>query len=234
MKYFSVCCALPTQRNINKSTQRLSTQSPWLGCLYLRLADRTVTVALCVCLARPAVCRPEHHRRADVTRHTAGERCQATPQLPFHDSGLRMGTVDGVAMEMPLVVTVVCLTLFRLPQRRKSTAGQTASPRKRRQEPQAGLERRNPARKARPREHFGVEEKPESPRGGGNGPRTVDIRRLVEVVCVPPTVPHVKNITLISPGSLEKCGVCVLNDQGEEENRQEKYTLNFFDRPGCC
>ncbi|XP_056438082.1 cell division cycle-associated 7-like protein [Gadus chalcogrammus] len=77
--------------------------------------------------------------------------------------------------------TIAELTSLDTLQRRKSATGQTASPRKRRLESQAGSERRNPARKARPREHFGVEEKPESPRGGGHGPRTVDIRRLVEV-----------------------------------------------------
>ncbi|CAL8296401.1 unnamed protein product [Lota lota] len=75
--------------------------------------------------------------------------------------------------------TIAELTSLDTPQRRKSSAGKTTSPRKRRLELQAGSERRNPARKARPPEHFGLEEKPVALRGGG--PRTVDLRRLVEV-----------------------------------------------------
>lgn len=40
---------------------------------------------------------------------------------------------------------------------------------------EAGSERRNPSRKARPPENFAVEEKSE--------PRSVDVRRLLEVGC---------------------------------------------------
>ena len=67
---------------------------------------------------------------------------------------------------------------FYLPQKKKRTS-EKLSPRKRRFEPEAGSERRNPSRKARPKENFGVEERSASPTRGG--PRTVDIRRLVEV-----------------------------------------------------
>ncbi|KAK0148467.1 Cell division cycle-associated 7-like protein [Merluccius polli] len=77
--------------------------------------------------------------------------------------------------------TMAELTSHNTPQKRKSSVGEKPSPRKRRPELQAGSERRNPSRKARPPEHFGVEEKPVSPGGGGRGPRMVDIRRLVEV-----------------------------------------------------
>lgn len=51
--------------------------------------------------------------------------------------------------------------------------------RKRKFEPEMGSERRNPSRKARPPENFAVEEKSEPVTH--RGPRTVDIRRLVEV-----------------------------------------------------
>ncbi|KAM8839978.1 cell division cycle-associated 7-like protein [Spinachia spinachia] len=70
------------------------------------------------------------------------------------------------------------LTLPTTPQKKKR-ASEKASPRKRKLGPDTGSERRNPSRKARPPENFGVEEKSE-PLAIRN-PRTVDIRRLVEV-----------------------------------------------------
>lgn len=51
--------------------------------------------------------------------------------------------------------------------------------RKRKTEQEVGSERRNPSRKARPRENFAVEEHSEP--GARRGPRTIDVRRLVEV-----------------------------------------------------
>uniref|UniRef100_A0A7N8Y8G6 Cell division cycle associated 7b n=1 Tax=Mastacembelus armatus TaxID=205130 RepID=A0A7N8Y8G6_9TELE len=54
-----------------------------------------------------------------------------------------------------------------------------ATPRKRKIEPQAGSERRNPSRKARPPENFAVEEKSEPVEH--RSPRPIDIRKLVEV-----------------------------------------------------
>lgn len=51
-------------------------------------------------------------------------------------------------------------------------------PKKRKSEADAGSERRNPSRKARPPENFAVEEKPEPDR---KNPRVVNIRALLEV-----------------------------------------------------
>lgn len=52
-------------------------------------------------------------------------------------------------------------------------------PRKRKCESEAGTERRNPSRKARPRENFAVEEISEPV--ARRGPKTIDVRRLMEV-----------------------------------------------------
>lgn len=65
-----------------------------------------------------------------------------------------------------------------LMQKKKSEPEKAVS-RKRKSEPEMGSERRNPSRKARPPENFGVEEKSETL--PCRSPRTVDIRRLVEV-----------------------------------------------------
>ncbi|XP_037330263.2 cell division cycle-associated 7-like protein [Pungitius pungitius] len=74
--------------------------------------------------------------------------------------------------------TMADLTLPTTPQKKKR-ASEKASTRKRKLAPELGSERRNPSRKARPPENFAVEEKSE-PLAIRN-PRTVDIRRLVEV-----------------------------------------------------
>ncbi|KAL7382576.1 hypothetical protein ABVT39_024567 [Epinephelus coioides] len=74
--------------------------------------------------------------------------------------------------------TTAELTPPNTPQKKKRTP-QRATPRKRKFEPEMGSERRNPSRKARPRENFAVEEKSEPV--ARRGPRTVDIRRLIEV-----------------------------------------------------
>ncbi|XP_070778442.1 cell division cycle-associated 7-like protein [Enoplosus armatus] len=74
--------------------------------------------------------------------------------------------------------TMADLTLPTSPQKKKRVPDQ-ATPRKRKFEPQMGSERRNPSRKARPPENFAVEEKSEPVTR--RSPRTVDIRRLVEV-----------------------------------------------------
>ncbi|KAM3595908.1 uncharacterized protein V6R79_005159 [Siganus canaliculatus] len=70
------------------------------------------------------------------------------------------------------------LDLATTPQKKKPALAKT-TPRKRKLESEAGSERRNPSRKARPPENFAVEEKsaPANPRS----PRVVNIRRLVEV-----------------------------------------------------
>ncbi|CAJ1083948.1 Cell division cycle-associated 7-like protein [Xyrichtys novacula] len=64
------------------------------------------------------------------------------------------------------------------PQKKKKTS-ERATPRKRKFEPEPGSERRNPSRKARPPENFAVEEKSEPQ--PARTPRTIDLRRLVEV-----------------------------------------------------
>ncbi|XP_044026922.1 cell division cycle-associated 7-like protein [Siniperca chuatsi] len=74
--------------------------------------------------------------------------------------------------------TMADLTLPTTPQKKKR-ATEKAMPRKRKFEPEMGSERRNPSRKARPPENFAVEEKSEPLTH--RSPRTVDIRRLVEV-----------------------------------------------------
>ncbi|KAM7373097.1 hypothetical protein PAMP_007977 [Pampus punctatissimus] len=74
--------------------------------------------------------------------------------------------------------TMADMTLPTTPQKKKRTADK-ATPRKRKFEPEMGSERRNPSRKARPPENFAVEEKIEPLTH--RSPRTVDIRRLVEV-----------------------------------------------------
>uniref|UniRef100_A0A8C4HK97 Cell division cycle associated 7 like n=1 Tax=Dicentrarchus labrax TaxID=13489 RepID=A0A8C4HK97_DICLA len=61
----------------------------------------------------------------------------------------------------------------------KKKAPEKATPRKRKFEPKMGSERRNPSRKARPPENFAVEEKSEPLTH--RSPRTVDLKRLVEV-----------------------------------------------------
>ncbi|XP_030267245.1 cell division cycle-associated 7-like protein isoform X1 [Sparus aurata] len=70
------------------------------------------------------------------------------------------------------------LTLPSTPQKKKRVSEKT-TPRKRKFEPEVGSERRNPSRKARPPENFAVEEKSEPLTC--RSPKTVDIRRLVEV-----------------------------------------------------
>ncbi|KAM3858427.1 cell division cycle-associated 7-like protein [Diretmus argenteus] len=76
--------------------------------------------------------------------------------------------------------TMAELTPLKTPEKKKRTS-EKATPRKRNFETETGSERRNPSRKARPPENFAVEEKSVSPSRGSRGPRTVDIRRLVEV-----------------------------------------------------
>lgn len=68
---------------------------------------------------------------------------------------------------------------FVLLLQKKKRAPEKATPRKRKFEPEMGSERRNPSRKARPPENFAVEEKSEPL--ACRSPRTVDVRRLVEV-----------------------------------------------------
>ncbi|XP_032435707.1 cell division cycle-associated 7-like protein [Xiphophorus hellerii] len=70
------------------------------------------------------------------------------------------------------------LTPLDTPQKRKRIS-QKVSPQKRKFKSDVGSERRNPSRKARPPENFGVEEKPEP--GRIRKPRTLDIWRLMEV-----------------------------------------------------
>ncbi|XP_026205296.1 cell division cycle-associated 7-like protein [Anabas testudineus] len=74
--------------------------------------------------------------------------------------------------------TMADLTLPTTPQKKKRVS-EKATPRKRKPEPEMRSERRNPSRKARPPENFAVEEKSEPVTH--RSPRTVDIRRLVEV-----------------------------------------------------
>ncbi|KAI3358039.1 hypothetical protein L3Q82_003057 [Scortum barcoo] len=74
--------------------------------------------------------------------------------------------------------TMADLTLPTTPQKKKRAPEKT-TPRKRKFEAEVGSERRNPSRKARPPENFAVEEKSEPL--ARRSPRTVDIRRLVEV-----------------------------------------------------
>ncbi|XP_015231934.1 PREDICTED: cell division cycle-associated 7-like protein [Cyprinodon variegatus] len=69
------------------------------------------------------------------------------------------------------------LTPPNTPEKRKRVSQKVAQKRKLRSE--AGSERRNPSRKARPPENFAVEEKYEPTKI--TSPRTVDIRRLLEV-----------------------------------------------------
>lgn len=70
------------------------------------------------------------------------------------------------------------LTPPTTPQKKKR-ASQKVTPQKRKFVSEVVSERRNPSRKARPPENFGVEEKYEP--ATHKSPRTVDIRRLVEV-----------------------------------------------------
>ncbi|XP_072226975.1 cell division cycle-associated 7-like protein [Leuresthes tenuis] len=70
------------------------------------------------------------------------------------------------------------LTLPTTPQKKKK-APQKATPQKRKFYSDVGSERRNPSRKARPPENFAVEEKSEPI--NRRSPRTVDVRRLLEV-----------------------------------------------------
>uniref|UniRef100_A0A3P8TJF2 Cell division cycle associated 7 like n=1 Tax=Amphiprion percula TaxID=161767 RepID=A0A3P8TJF2_AMPPE len=74
--------------------------------------------------------------------------------------------------------TMADLTLPITPSKKKRTSVKT-TPRKRKFEQEAEPERRNPSRKARPPENFAVEEKSEPL--NRRSPRTVDIKRLVEV-----------------------------------------------------
>ncbi|XP_051812110.1 cell division cycle-associated 7-like protein [Acanthochromis polyacanthus] len=74
--------------------------------------------------------------------------------------------------------TMADLTLPTTPSKKKRTSIKT-TPRKRKFEQEVGAERRNPSRKARPPENFAVEEKSEPL--NRRSPRTVDIKRLVEV-----------------------------------------------------
>ncbi|XP_058474866.1 cell division cycle-associated 7-like protein [Solea solea] len=76
--------------------------------------------------------------------------------------------------------TMADLALPTTPQKRKKKqVSEKTTPRKRKFEPEMGSERRNPSRKARPPENFAVEEKSEPLTH--RSPRTVDLRRLVEV-----------------------------------------------------
>lgn len=70
------------------------------------------------------------------------------------------------------------LTPPSTPQKKRQLPGKATS-RKRKFEPEMGSERRNPSRKARPPENFAVEEKSEPVTH--RNPRTVDVRRLLEV-----------------------------------------------------
>ncbi|KAJ4927922.1 hypothetical protein JOQ06_015723 [Pogonophryne albipinna] len=74
--------------------------------------------------------------------------------------------------------TMADLTPPTTPHKKKH-APDKATPRKRKFEPEMGAERRNPSRKARPRENFAVEEKSEPLTS--RSPRTIDPRRLMEV-----------------------------------------------------
>ncbi|KAK2830270.1 hypothetical protein Q5P01_018201 [Channa striata] len=74
--------------------------------------------------------------------------------------------------------TMAVLTLPTTPPKKKR-ASEKVTPRKRKFEAKVGSERRNPSRKARPPENFAVEEKSEPVTH--RSPRTVDLRRLVEV-----------------------------------------------------
>ncbi|XP_030597457.1 cell division cycle-associated 7-like protein isoform X2 [Archocentrus centrarchus] len=73
-----------------------------------------------------------------------------------------------------LSTTMADLTAPATPQKKKRLS-ERATPRKRKSETDVGSERRNPSRKARPPENFAVE--PVHVRS----PRTIDIKRLVEV-----------------------------------------------------
>ncbi|XP_054618808.1 cell division cycle-associated 7-like protein [Dunckerocampus dactyliophorus] len=74
--------------------------------------------------------------------------------------------------------TMADLTLPATPQKKKRSPVKT-TPRKRKIELDSGSERRNPSRKARPPENFAVDQACEPlPR---KGPKTIDLRRLVEV-----------------------------------------------------
>ncbi|KAK5883765.1 hypothetical protein CesoFtcFv8_020061 [Champsocephalus esox] len=74
--------------------------------------------------------------------------------------------------------TMADLTPPTTPHKKKH-APEKATPRKRKFETEMGSERRNPSRKARPRENFAVEEKSEPLTS--RSPRTIDPRRLMEV-----------------------------------------------------
>lgn len=77
--------------------------------------------------------------------------------------------------------TVFLLTniVFALFPQKKKRLSERATPKKRKSETDVVSERRNPSRKARPPENFAVEEKSEPVHV--RSPRTVDIKRLVEV-----------------------------------------------------
>ncbi|XP_034016642.1 cell division cycle-associated 7-like protein isoform X2 [Thalassophryne amazonica] len=75
--------------------------------------------------------------------------------------------------------TVADLTLPASPQKRKLMP-EKKNPRKPKFDQDIGSERRNPSRKARPPDNFAVEERSDD-LPTYKGPRTVDIRRLVEV-----------------------------------------------------
>nr|XP_057902898.1 cell division cycle-associated 7-like protein [Doryrhamphus excisus] len=76
------------------------------------------------------------------------------------------------------LTTMADLTLPATPHKKKRSPVKT-TPRKRKLELDNGSERRNPSRKARPPENFAVEQVCEPlPR---RGPKTIDLRRLVEV-----------------------------------------------------
>ncbi|KAM6959183.1 cell division cycle-associated 7-like protein [Aplochiton taeniatus] len=72
------------------------------------------------------------------------------------------------------------LTSLTTPKRKKRVS-EKPSPRGRGAALEAGSERRNPSRKARPPENFGVEKRESPTRVARAGPRAVDVRRLVEV-----------------------------------------------------
>ncbi|XP_004548003.3 cell division cycle-associated 7-like protein [Maylandia zebra] len=77
-----------------------------------------------------------------------------------------------------LSTTMADLTAPTTPQKKKRLS-ERATPKKRKSETDVVSERRNPSRKARPPENFAVEEKSEPVHV--RSPRTVDIKRLVEV-----------------------------------------------------
>ncbi|KAJ3608742.1 hypothetical protein NHX12_023272 [Muraenolepis orangiensis] len=131
---------------------------------------------LCVALKFPSKRAPS--KRAPTHKLELPEEGEGGPTQ--EEGGGAKNIMENKAMLAQLFAdlsTMAELTPLHTPQKRKSLAGNKS----RLSEPQAGSQRRNPSRKARPPEHFGVEERPAASEAGGRGPRTVDIRRLLEV-----------------------------------------------------